>query len=274
MISVQGINGNEAGTLPVDLPQNVSRVLSEFVRAVKIAFGPDLESIVLYGSAAEGKMRATSDVNVIVLLKAFNGYRADQARESLRLAQAAIQLRAMFLLTSEVDSAASAFAQKFADVIRRRVVLHGLDPFAALEVPREAKLFRLKQVLLNSVLRLREAYVQRSQREEQLAIVIADAAGQLRSAAATMLELEGVEPVKFVINSGQPGRASSKIALEQVAREVGEDANFFSAPLQGLSTAREERVLPPGVAGPTLLGLIELAARMRVRAERLEQPTR
>src|SRR5438128_1956085 len=115
MISVQGTNGSEGGAGLLELPQNVSRLLGEFVRAAKIAFGGDLESIVLYGSAAEGKMRATSDVNVIVLLRAFNGYRADQMREPLRLAQAAIQLKAMFLLKSEVDSAASAFAQRFAD---------------------------------------------------------------------------------------------------------------------------------------------------------------
>src|SRR5437879_5145266 len=220
MTGVQGINGNANGASLPELPQNVSRVLSEFVRAAKIALGPDLESIVLYGSASEGNMRATSDVNVIVLLKSFNGYRADQMREPLRLAQATIQLKAMFLLTSEVDAAAASFAQKFADVIRRHVVLHGPDPFSALEIPRDAKLFRVKQVLLNSTLRLREAYLQRSQREEQLAIVIADAAGPLRSAAATLLKLEGAESADFVSNSGGTTKVSSKIALEQVAREV------------------------------------------------------
>jgi predicted nucleotidyltransferase len=268
MTGVQDINGKHADAL--ELPQNVSRVLNEFVRAAKIAFGPDLESITLYGSAAEGKMRAASDVNVIVLLKNFSGYRADQMREPLRKAQAAIQLKAMILLSSEVDTAASAFSQRFADVIRRHVILHGSDPFAALEIPRESKLFRLKQVLLDSVLKLREAYVQRSQREEQLAIVIADAAGPLRSAASTLLELEAPGPADVLFASGGPNKATSKSALERVAREVGEDANFFSAPLQGLSTAREERLLPPGVAGPTLLGLIELASRMRVRAEQLD----
>jgi predicted nucleotidyltransferase len=250
------------------LPKNVSRTLNEFVRSVRIAFGPDLESIVLFGGAAEGKLQPDSDVNLIVLLNNFKGYRADQARQALRKAQKAISLRAMFLLVGEVDAAASAFAQKFADVIRKHVVLHGSDPFADLALPHESKVIRLKKVLMNTVVRLREAYVERSQDEEQLAIVIADASATFRSGAATLLVLEGVSPTELPrISSIKP---SSKGALERVARELGEDANYFSAPLQGLSTAREERQLPPGVAGPTLLGLIELASRMRERADRLK----
>ena len=39
--------------------------------------------------------------------------------------------------------------------------------------------------------------------------------------------------------------------------------------LQDMSAAREERQLPPGKAGPTLIHLIELTRRLRERVERL-----
>jgi hypothetical protein len=174
----------------------------------------------------------------------------------------------MFLLVGEVDAAASTFAKKFADVVRNHVVLHGSDPFSDLQLPHESKVIRLKQVLMNSVVQLREAYVERSQDEAKLAVVIADASGPLRSAAATLLVLEGINPSELPRTSS--ARTSSKSALQRVARELGEDSNYFSAPLQGLFTAREERQLPPGVAVPTLLGLIELASRMRARADLLK----
>src|SRR5712664_1202160 len=121
-----------------DLPDVVARVLDEFVAAVRDAFADDLVSIVLFGSAAEGALRATSDVNVIVVLRAFDRAGADAIRPAARVAQAAIGLRAMFLLRDEVEHAATAFAQKFADVGRRRRVLFGEDPFAQLAVPRAA----------------------------------------------------------------------------------------------------------------------------------------
>jgi predicted nucleotidyltransferase len=240
-----------------ELPANVDSVLNEFVNATKKAFESDLRSIVLYGSGAEGKLRSASDVNVIVLLARFDQDKADQLREPLRLAQAAIKLRAMFLLEGEVQPASQAFAVKFADIARRRRVLFGDDPFAALSVSRDDSIFRLKQALLNLILRLRESYILRGLREEQLVATIADAAGPLRSCAATLLELEGTSA------------PSAKEALQQFVASLPEAAKR-SEELDRVSEARQKRTLPPGVAAPALFHLIELAQLMWMRAAALK----
>ena len=122
------------------LPQNVTSVLTDFINSAKEAFGTDLRSVVLYGSGAEGKLRPTSDVNLILVLTAFSQQQADQLRQPLRLAHAAINLRAMFILESELRPATEAFAVKFADIARRRRVLYGDDPFAGVSVSRAAAL--------------------------------------------------------------------------------------------------------------------------------------
>lgn len=240
-----------------ELPANVNSVLTEFVNATKRAFQTDLRSIVLYGSGAEGKLRPASDVNVIVVLSKFEQSTADQLREPLRLAEAAIKLRAMFLLEEEVHPVVHAFAVKFADVKRRRRVLYGDDPFAEISVSREDSIFRLKQTLLNLILRLRESYISRGLREEQLVATIADTAGSLRSCAATLLELEGA-------NASSP-----KDALQQISSSLpgSEQSNHD---LQLISEARLAQSLPPGVAAPTLFHLIELARSMWVRAAALK----
>jgi len=233
----------------------VASVVGDFVDAARAAFGDALHSVVLFGSAAEGRLRATSDVNLIVVLRAFAPEAADRLREPLRVGRAAVRLNAMFLLEDEIDAAARAFAAKFADVKKRRRVLFGSDPFSRLTIPRPAEIARLKQVLLNLVLRLRGFYVERGLREEQLARVAADAAGPLRVAAATLLELEG-----------RPA-ASPKAALETLAADLG-DASLREA-VARLSEARESGRLAPGTAGPTVLGLADLASRLRVRVEAL-----
>src|SRR5882672_9335704 len=114
------------------LPADVTRALDDFVAVVREAFGDQLEAVVLYGSAAEGALRATSDVNVIVVLREFERARADRVREAAAVAHAAIRLKAMFLLVEEIATVGEAFAQKFDDVRRRRRVLWGPDPFTAL----------------------------------------------------------------------------------------------------------------------------------------------
>lgn len=241
--------------LPTDLPANVCRVLTEFAAAARTAFGDDLRAVVLYGSAAEGKLRATSDVNLLLVLSQFDRAKADQLREPLRVAHAAIRLTAMWLLEAEVPAAMQAFAVKFADITRRRIILHGADPLAGVAISRSASITRLKQTLLNLTLRWREAYVSRSLREEQLIATIADAAGPLRACAATLLELEG------------QAVASPKEALERVAASLATtNATPSAEALSSLSQARQEGTLPPGTPGLTLFRLIELAQAMQARA--------
>ena len=239
----------------IDLPPEVAASLREFAASATSTLGTDLVSMVLFGSAAEGRLRATSDVNLILVLARFDPARIDALREPLRLARAAIQLAPMLILESEVASAAEAFAVKFADIRERHKVLHGSDPFAALVPSRGAKLMRLKQILLNFVLRSRERYALVSLREEQLAPVVADAAGPLRSAAALLLSLEGR-------TAGSP-----KEALETLAAEG--DAAGWREPLGYLSRAREDASLPPGAGKPTVLYLIGLAQALLARAEKL-----
>jgi len=237
------------------LPAHVERCLHDLVEAAKAAFPDNLVSMVLFGSAAEGQMRATSDVNLLIILTRFDRAQVDRLRDALRLAHAAAQVSVLFVLESELPAAAEAFAVKFADIGRRHRVLHGTDVLARVRPSREAQLNRLRQMLVNLTMRLRNRYALVSLREEQLALVIADAAAPLRTAAATLLELEG------------RATPSPKAALVEVVRALG----FEDDVLAPLSQARETRTLPAGIAGQALFRLLDLAGEMRRRAEELDR---
>lgn len=240
---------------PSTLPDEVGRQIDEVVEAMRSALGDELRAVVLYGSAAEGRLRPTSDVNLMIVLSRFDPPRLDATRDALQIARATVRITPMFVLDDELEAAAQAFAVKFDDVLHRRVVLYGDDPLAQITIPREAKVTRLRQVLLNLAMRMRQMYVMRSSQEEQIALVIADSAGPLRASAATLLELE------------ETPAGSPKEALNQVARSIGGDD--WSETLASLSVAREERMLPAGQATPTLVRLIDLATAMRKRADQL-----
>jgi hypothetical protein len=144
-----------------------------------------------------------------------------------------------------------AFAVKFSDILRRRRVLCGSDPFTGLSVSRAAEINRLRQVILNLLLRMRERYLATSMREEQTARVLAEVAGPLRASAATLLELSG------------KGVTSPKAALQAFAGELPGDG--WREVLATLSQVREGQPLGKGVAPATLLRLIELASVMHGR---------
>lgn len=237
---------------PPALEPAVQRALDDFVAAAVAAFGDALESLLLFGSAVEGRLRATSDVNVLLVLQRFDAAAADRLREPLRLAMAAIALHPMFVLRSELPEAMQAFALRFADIASRHRVLHGSDPFAGIELPRQALVQRLQQVLLNLQIRARERYVALSLREEQLWRHVADSAGPLRSAAAALLQLEG-----------RPA-ADGKRALEALAADPPDAA--LAAALASMSAAREGQWPAPGGAAAVALQLMVLIERMRHRA--------
>jgi predicted nucleotidyltransferase len=238
-----------------DLPEAIAQELNRFVEAVKTAWGQDLRSIVLYGSAAEGQLRTTSDVNVLVVLRAFNRPQADQIREPLRFARAAIRLGVMFLLESEIEDAAAAFAVKFGDIGARHRILYGGDPFEALEISRTAALARVKQVLLNLRLRLRERYAAVGLREEQLAQMVANMAGPLRTSAATICRLEG----RTV--------DSPKAALELIAKDMNEPRFLSMLPM--ITDIRTRGQIEAGAVNDLVFTLMDLVSALQRRAERL-----
>jgi predicted nucleotidyltransferase len=235
------------------LPDHIQVVLSDFLSESKHSFGDDLIAAILFGSAADGTLSSTSDVNLLLVLRSFTPDKVEHIRESFLAADAAIQLRVMFLLEPEIEAAVELFAQKFADILRRRRVIYGRDVFSGVQVPREAEKFRLRQVLLNLTLRLREAYALNAGRGEQVVRLLADTLGPIRAASATLLELEGIE------------KPEGNAALRTVAASFGDKGGAAAA---GLFSAHSGS-LASGDARTVLVSVIDLTTRISERASRL-----
>jgi predicted nucleotidyltransferase len=216
--------------------------LSAVVAGLSSALGDDLVAVVLFGSAAEDRRRAVSDTNMAVVVTTLDPRKVSGLREVVALARVALRLRLMLLRQDEIASAASAFAVKFADIKRRRRVLYGKDPFAALEVTRADGIAQLRQSLLNLVLRLREQWLS-AHDDHQLGQAAAGVAGGLRACAAELLELEGAPA------------PSPREALEIIA----------GGALPELSAARADTLAAGGGDG-LLARVLALAEAMRTRA--------
>jgi len=235
------------------LTQRVETVLLDFIAALQACCASDLVSVVLFGSAVDGRLTAASDVNIIVVLHKFDGDRMSKLRDAYLAAEAAIKLQAMFVLEDELAYAAELFGQKFADVLRRHRILYGRDVISTLRVPRAAEIFRLRQVILNLTLRLREAYVSRGERPEQAVRLLADMLGPMRAAAATLLELEGAPS------------SDGSAALATVAAACGPPSERAAVQLLAAHDDELTDERPDGV----LLQVIECLICMSQRAARL-----
>ncbi|HVH80366.1 MAG TPA: hypothetical protein VM782_13305 [Stellaceae bacterium] len=234
------------------LPEPARSAVNAFVTAAQQVFADDLASITLFGSAAEARLRPTSDINAIVVLARIAPDRLTAIGEAYRLAHAAARLSAMFILESEIASAQEAFAVKFADIAARHETIYGRDPFVGLTITREALLWRTRQVLINLLLRLRERCALSSAYDDQLALAAADAVGPLRAAASALLSLERGETVPL------------REAMQQVAEAGGQ-----AAALAAIAGVRETGSVPAPGGGAALEAAIELATLLHERVERL-----
>lgn len=235
-----------------NLPPVVQENLRRFLTAIA---SDNVLSVTLFGSAAEGRLRPASDVNVVLVLRAFDRAEADRLAPAIRTAQAAIRLAPMILTEAELPAGAAAFAQKFADIRRRRFVLHGADVFAELAVGREDLVRKLRQSLLNLALRLRAEYLERNSQEDRLVLLLGEIAGPLRSCAAALGDLQG------------KASASPKEALAAFAVAEGRESWIQLA--AALSEARERRALAPGAAADAAFAALGVVERMRQLTEDL-----
>jgi predicted nucleotidyltransferase len=232
-----------------DLPATVREVLGEFVQALTEVIGPELECVLLFGSAAEGRLRPTSDVNVAVLAAKLNETQLNALRTALKAGRAAVGLTVMFLESAEFSDACESFGMKFADMKVRHRVLYGEDPFAGADIPRDAAIRRLRQVLLNLKLRLRERYAMDGDQDDRLALALADMTGPIRVSAATLLAL-------------RDGRdRPPKLALQEFCA----DPRWISC-LDGLSAVHGGRVLSTERARRLVADVLDLLAALGAAA--------
>jgi hypothetical protein len=242
-----------AASLLQDLPPTAATVLEEFVAALLEAAGPELESVVLFGSGAEGRLRSTSDLNLLVIAAELTLPQLDALRSALRAGRSAAGLTVMFLENTEVAAAAEAFAVKFSDIKARHRVLYGTSPFDSMQVSSEAALRRAGQVLLNLTLRLRERYVIEGDYEEQLARLLADVTGPIRASAATVIAVrDGRHP-------------APKAALEELFAE-----RSWAGCLDGMSGVHRGEQLPAGATRRLFADVLRLLAALSGIVRQLE----
>ncbi len=227
-------------------PPPIDQPLAEFVQQAQGAFGAQLVAVYLFGSAATGQMRASSDVNLLCVLERFCAREHQGLTEALRLARAVIQLHVMFIEEAELPRAAHCFAQKFADIQRRHRLLWGRDCLANLSIAPSELAQSAQQTLSNFVLRSREQYLLHHQRPEQLQHLLAQAAAPLRTSAATL----------HFLNTGH--WVEGKAALQTFA----EPQTTWRGAVAHLSEARDDPFAPSREAADDLNALLELASAL------------
>src|SRR5918999_636118 len=131
--------------------------LDELVAQLRAAFGAELRSVVLYGSAASGEhIPKQSDYNVLVLVEALDVSRLDAVAAVVRAWSEAGNPPPFTLTLDEWRRSADIFPMEYADIQERHRVLHGDRPFDGVGVAPADLRRQLESEAMGKLLHLRQ----------------------------------------------------------------------------------------------------------------------
>lgn len=140
---------------------NAQRSLLAFRDEVVAAFGDDLLSVALFGSAAAADfVPGQSDLNVAIVVRKIEFKHLEILGQRVAAWHRQGVATPILLDPDFLDRAADVFPMEFRDIRVRHRVLWGADPFSSIEVAAAQLRLQLEQEARGKLLRLRLAYVE------------------------------------------------------------------------------------------------------------------
>lgn len=194
--------------------------LEELVSRLKEAAGKNLESVVLYGSAATGTFRpGASDLNVLCTLVTID------VTELQLLAPVVLwwtreekEPPPLFFLSEELQRSTDVFPIESIDIKQAHRVLYGKDPIVDLQIPMNLHRVQVERELRLLLLRLRQHVLHAGKNEIEYTTILKKTA----SSSLTLLR-------HTLIAFGEEPPANASAVFERIASVTGADATAFQA---------------------------------------------
>lgn len=156
------------------LPAEVRQTLHAYLKEIQNLFGSNLESVVLYGSAARGEyLSDRSNFNLLFLLRTVDSAVLPRYAKLHRQWNKERIVVPLMLTPDELRDSAEMFPLEYAEMQDYHVVLAGEDPFEHLPIDLAGLLVQSRQEISGNLVRLRQRLVEGGGSPEAIAILLA-----------------------------------------------------------------------------------------------------
>ena len=139
---------------------DTDKVLAQLVERLLQAYGRDLRSVVLYGSAAgEDFHHKHSDLNILCVVRSLELQALEKAEATANWWRRLGNPAPLLLAEDEVGRSTDAFPIEFLDLSEQHRVLHGDDPVAAVSVDAHYHRVQVEHELRAKLLAIRQRYL-------------------------------------------------------------------------------------------------------------------
>jgi hypothetical protein len=228
----------------------------QLVEQLRRAYGPELRSVVLYGSAAAGEhIPKRSDYNVLVLVDALSLDRLSAAASVARAWSEGGNPAPMTLTMSEWRGSADIFAMEYADILERHKILYGESPFDGIRVdPRDLRL-QLEHEAMGKLLRLRQGILAAGGDGRLEGELLAASLSTIMVIFRSVARLQGETPAKDNLS---------------LAQSVGRYAGFDPTPFERVVRhVRGEQTIAAGEVRSVVAGYLTGMEKLVAHLDRL-----
>lgn len=211
----------------------MEKQLTGLIERLKRAEEGNLQSVVLYGSAASGEYHPKhSDLNVLCLLRQLNPAALGKLHGAFKWWIKKGHPAPLIFTLEELRRAADVYAIELLEIQARRRVLYGEDVFAGIQVPMNLHRLQVERELRHNLIRLRQGCVA--------------AAGNRKRLLALMVHSVSTFALLFrhaLMALGEPPPASKREAVEKLAETFGFDSGSFQILFEVRAGAKKEKDL-------------------------------
>lgn len=172
------------------LPAPIRSRLEELAHTLQVQLGPNLVSLLVFGSAARGGYDSgRSDVDLVLVVKDPRPEVLLTIANTLTVARTAMRFETVILQEDEIHRAADVFPLFYDDIRSCHLLLAGKDAFANLYISDVHRRVRIEQELREVQIRMRRVIVDSMGAPAALAGAIERKVKQIRSPMHALLNL-------------------------------------------------------------------------------------
>jgi predicted nucleotidyltransferase len=227
--------------------------LAQLVEKLSLAAGPNLNSVVLYGSAASGEYHPKhSDLNVLAVLERLSAGELDLLNPVGTWWAGKGNPAPLLFAREELHRSADIFAIEFIDICAHRRILQGEDLFEGFLVPMWLHREQVERELRTKLLGLRQSYLLASPR--------GDARVKLMTASVSTFATL-FRHALLALGEGDPAKPAlgKREAISNLATLFGFDAGAFDEILDVREGKRSAKDLDVAATFSRYLSAIERA---------------
>jgi len=210
----------------------------QLVEQLRAAFGSELRSVVLYGSAAAGEhIPKRSDYNVLVLVDELSLDRLAAAAAVAGAWTEGGNPAPMTLTMREWRGSADIFAMEYADILERHKILYGESPFDGIRVEQRDLRLQLEHEAMGKLLKLRQGVLASGGDSRRQVELLAASLSTIMVIFRAVTRLENKVPAKdnVLVSQAVAARAGfDPTPFERVVRHVRGEQTIAAADVRNV----------------------------------------